>query len=106
MKVITEKEFDAVVSSEKPVVVDFYADWCGPCRMLGPMLQSLSEELEEVADIVKFDFEANSQQVPDKHDVKVLPTLIIFKQGRELDRTEGVLPKPKLKAWIEETASS
>ena len=106
MKVITENEFDAVISAKKPVLVDFYADWCGPCRMLSPMLDKLSNELEETIDIVKFDFEANSQAIPDKHDVKVLPTLLIFKEGEVLARTEGVLPKPKLKAWIEETTSN
>jgi thioredoxin 1 len=93
-------EFDAtVLKSSKPVVVDFFATWCGPCRMIAPVLDDLSEVHKDKVTIVKVDIE-DAPEVAEKYAVDKVPTIIIFKGGQEADRKLGALPKPALESWI------
>lgn len=96
---IKENEFEEVVlKSDKPVVVDFWADWCGPCKMLGPILDSLSEERSDV----KF-VGVNADDAEDlimKFGISNIPCLILFKDGEEVDRSIGFVMKSKLEEFI------
>jgi thioredoxin 1 len=93
-------EFDAaVLQSSKPVVVDFYAQWCGPCRMIAPVLDDLSEVHKDKLTIVKVDID-DAPEVAEKYAVDKVPTIVIFKAGQESDRKLGALPKPALESWI------
>lgn len=86
---VTDADFQAqVLQSEKPVLVEFWATWCAPCRMISPVVDDLSSELGEKVRIVKMDIDANPQ-TPSQLGIMSVPTLIIFKDGRPTDRTVG-----------------
>lgn len=86
---INTDQFDQVViKSDKPVLVDFYAEWCGPCKMAAPVLDSLADEYKEKATIVKVDVDANNE-LAGKFGVMSIPTVILFKDGKEVNRQIG-----------------
>ena len=89
-----------VLNSKKPVVVDFWAEWCGPCRMIGPALEELSNELGEKVTVVKINIDENPG-TPQKYGVRGVPTLMIFDHGQVAATKVGALPKSKIKEWIE-----
>jgi len=99
---LNEQNFKKEVLEEKiPVLVDFWASWCGPCQMLAPIIEELAEEMEDKIKICKLNVEEASNLSSD-YKVMSIPTLIIFKEGKEIARTVGVIPKEDLKKWIEE----
>jgi len=90
----------AVLESDVPVVVDFYATWCGPCRLITPILEELSGRMDSVR-FVKVDID-ESPDVAQKYAVTGVPTLVVFKGGEEADRKVGALPKPALESWVQQ----
>lgn len=90
---ITDATFDEVVlKSEKPVVVDFWAAWCGPCRMVGPVIDEIATEYEGKATVGKVDVDAN-QEFAAKYGVRNIPTVLVFQNGEVVGRQVGVAPK-------------
>ena len=90
---ITDATFDEVVlQSDKPVMVDFWAAWCGPCRMVGPIIDELSQEYEGKAVVGKVDVDTN-QEFAAKYGVRNIPTVLVFKGGELVNRQVGVAPK-------------
>ncbi|MEO1012803.1 MAG: thioredoxin [Bacteroidota bacterium] len=99
---ITDATFDEVVlKSDKPVVVDFWAAWCGPCRMVGPIIDEVSQEFEGKAVVGKIDVDSN-QEFAAKYGVRNIPTVLVFKDGEIVDRKVGVSPKEEYTKAIEE----
>ncbi|MFC3174738.1 thioredoxin [Novosphingobium bradum] len=100
-KAVTDASFDAeVLQSGKPVLVDFWADWCGPCKMIGPSLEEISEELADKVEIAKVDIMENTETAS-RFGVQSIPLLILFKDGQPVAQKLGAAPKSQLKAWIE-----
>lgn len=100
-KAITDASFHAdVLNSDKPVLVDFWAEWCGPCKMIGPSLEEISDELGEQVTIAKLNIDDNPD-APGKYGVRGIPTMILFKNGEIAATKVGAEPKSRLKAWIE-----
>ncbi|BAU07722.1 thioredoxin [Fischerella major NIES-592] len=95
----TKKQFNSfeemLSGSDVPVLVDFYADWCGPCQMMTPILEQVNAQLQGQIRIVKIDTE-KYQQLATQYKIEALPTLLLFKQGQPVDRIEGVLQAPQL----------
>jgi thioredoxin 1 len=89
-----------VLNSKVPVVVDFWAEWCGPCKMIAPALEELSNEFGGKVTVVKINIDENPG-VPQKYGVRGVPTLMIFSQGQVAATKVGALPKSKIKEWIE-----
>ena len=100
-KHITDASFDAdVLNADGPVLVDFWAEWCGPCKMIGPSLEELSDELGQKVTITKINIDENPD-APGKYGVRGIPTMILFKGGVPAATKVGAAPKGQLKAWLE-----
>ncbi|WP_341750455.1 thioredoxin [Candidatus Tisiphia endosymbiont of Sialis lutaria] len=98
---ITDDSFDKeVLQSTDPVLVDFWAGWCGPCKMLTPILEELSKELVGKVKIVKMDIEQNPN-IPSSLGIRAIPTMILFKDGKQLDTKTGLFPKNAIEEWID-----
>jgi thioredoxin 1 len=89
-----------VLGSDKPVLVDFWAEWCGPCKMIGPALEEISDELGEQVTIVKLNID-DHPDTPTQFGVRGIPTMILFKNGEVVDTKVGAAPKAELKRWLE-----
>jgi len=100
-KQISDASFQQdVLGSDKPVLVDFWAEWCGPCKMIGPSLEEISDELGEQVTIAKLNIDDNPD-APARYGVRGIPTMILFKNGAPAATKVGAAPKSQLKGWIE-----
>jgi thioredoxin 1 len=98
---VTDTNFQAeVLESDVPVLVDFWAEWCGPCRMVGPVLEEIASEKGEQLKVVKLNVDDN-QQTSLNYNVMSIPTLILFRHGQEAKRVIGAYPKKRLQAELE-----
>jgi thioredoxin 1 len=97
---VTQDNFESeVLNSDLPVLVDFWADWCAPCKMMEPILEELSEEYSHRLKIVKLNVD-ESRETASKYGIMSIPTMIIFDKGSEVARTSGAFPKENLCEWI------
>ena len=97
---VSDATFDSeVLKATEPVVVDFWAEWCGPCRMIAPALEEIAGTLNGKVKIVKLNVDENPQTAA-KYGIQSIPTLMIFKNGQMASRQIGAAPKQKLKQWI------
>ncbi|MDE2476505.1 MAG: thioredoxin TrxA [Alphaproteobacteria bacterium] len=100
-KTVTDQSFQAdVLDSRTPVVVDFWAEWCGPCRMIAPSLEELAGEYDGKVTVAKMNIDENPQ-TPTRYGVRGIPTLMIFRNGQVTATKIGALPKTKIKEWID-----
>jgi thioredoxin 1 len=98
---VTDSDFeDNVLKSSKPVLVDFWAEWCAPCKMIGPSLEEISEEMGDQLNIVKMDI-SEHMDTPAKYAVRNIPMMILFKDGEIVDSKLGAAPKAQIKGWLE-----
>ena len=98
---VTDTNFeDEVLQADKPVVVDFWAEWCGPCKQLSPVVDELAEDMKDAVKVVKVNID-EAPDAPTKYGVRGVPTLMIFKNGQVVDTRVGGMPKSQLQEWIE-----
>ncbi len=101
-KSVTDVTFqDEVLGSGKPVLVDFWAEWCGPCRMIAPALEEISQEMADRVTVVKLNIDDNPT-APAKYGVRGIPTMILFEDGKVAATKVGAAPKTQLQSWLEQ----
>jgi thioredoxin 1 len=97
---ITDSNFEEILGSEKPVMVDFWAEWCGPCKMVGPLVEEMAGEYDGKAVIAKVDVD-NNPTISAKYGIRSIPTMLFFKGGEIVDRQIGAVPKSVLTTKLE-----
>ena len=103
---VTDESFDAdVLKSDTPVLVDFWAEWCGPCKQIGPALEQIADELGGQVKIAKVNID-DSPMIPSKLGVKGIPTLMLFRDGQMTSMKVGAMPKGKIVEWLAEAGVS
>ena len=101
VKSVTDTSFDDdVLKSNLPVLVDFWAEWCGPCKMIGPIVEEIAKEYQGRLSVAKLNVDENAA-VPAKHGIRGIPTLILFKNGAVVSQKVGAAAKSQLTAWID-----
>ena len=101
VKSIKENEFESeVINSNKPVLIDFWAEWCGPCKEIGPILDEIADEMKDKIKVVKINIDENPN-IPNKYGVQSIPTMIIFKKGAPISTKIGAAIRSEVKTWIE-----
>ena len=100
---VTDSSFEEeVLKSEKPVILDYWAEWCGPCRMIAPLLDEIADEYADKITVAKINIDEN-QETPQKYAVRGIPTLMIFKEGNVAGTKVGAVSKSQLSAFIDST---
>jgi thioredoxin 1 len=103
-KIVTDSNFDQeVLSASGTILVDFWAEWCGPCRIISPALEEIAEELGAGLTVAKLDVDDNDV-IPARYGIRSIPTLMIFRDGQLLDTRLGAAPKGQLREWIDSVA--
>ncbi len=99
---VTDSSFDEqVLNAPGPILVDFWAEWCGPCKQIAPSLEEIASEMDGKITIAKINIDENPE-TPGRYGVRGIPTLMIFKNGSVADTKVGALPKGQLSSWVEE----
>ena len=103
--VVTDTDFEEqVLNADTPVLVDFWADWCAPCKMIAPIVEELAKEYDGRVTFAKVDVDAN-KEVPIKYGIRSIPTLLVFKGGKPVDQVIGAVPKSVLKKHLDKALS-
>jgi thioredoxin 1 len=92
---VTESNFDEIINTDKPVLIDFWAEWCGPCKMIGPIVEELAGDYKDKAVVGKLDVD-NNPDLAARFGVRSIPTLLVFKNGQVVDKQVGAVGKPVL----------
>jgi thioredoxin 1 len=101
VKSIKENEFESeVINSDKPVLIDFWAEWCGPCKEIAPILDEIANEMKDKIKVVKINIDENPN-IPNKYGIQSIPTMLIFKKGEPISTKIGAAIKSEVKTWIE-----
>ena len=100
-KTVTDQSFEAdVLGADKPVLVDFWAEWCGPCRMIAPSLEELATELDGRLTVAKINIDENPD-TPGRYGVRGIPTMLLFKNGEAVAQKVGAAPRSQIQQWLE-----
>ncbi len=97
----SKKTFQELIQDEKPVLVDFFAEWCGPCKMMAPVLQDFSKEMGDKVKVIKVDVDKN-QKAAASYQIQGVPTLILFQKGKVIWRQSGMVPAHQLRSVVEQ----